>query len=459
MKKLLSLILAMIMLLGLMQGCAEDEDEYVSSSKKKPTETSTGPTTETPDASEPATGDKVFGTIPTLPFDVPTDPSGAIVTTIPTVELTEPAIDVPTAPPEVILTEPPTQKATQKPTNPPTQKPTNPPTQKPTNPPTQAPTKPKFTTYNISALPQNVKDVAAATIQTISGTMTEEGQVDQYTFTPAIDGWYTFQLSEVRADIYFEMCLLDRLGAVVDYGYYVGNGAYICAELNAGETYTFEIYQYDGLGDYILNIGEQPPTIDISAYSAVNDSVAFADQRNVYTFVPEYDGNYTIELAEVRNGIYLNVTIFDRLGAEVDSIWYAGNGTYMIPQLNAGETYTIVVEQEESLGSYTLKIGKQKATTNIAPNSIVKDSFDHIYQNNIYTFTATKEEHYLKISDIKSSVSYNLDVYNHLEEYVDWGYDYEYDAGRVYYLEPGQVYTIVMSQYYEEFGTYTLTLE
>lgn len=60
--------------------------------------------------------------------------------------------------------------------------------------------------------------------------------------------------------------------------------------LYAGHTYGISVKQDSGFSDYILFIGMQKATNDITGHTSLTDSVEFTDQRNVYLFTVPIDG-------------------------------------------------------------------------------------------------------------------------------------------------------------------------
>lgn len=453
MKKILSLLLVSLMLLSL---CACEKDDIKATDPTAeptvaPVETPTAAPTEAPTAA-PTQAPTAVAT------EKASDPTQA-----PTQAPTQKPTQAPTQKPTQAPTQKPTQAPTQKPTQTPTQKPTQAPTQKPTQAPTQAPTEPPYTTYSISKLPQKSKDIAPATIKTFNGNITKENQVDVYTYTAVRDGQYTYWFSEMKASILLNVYVYDRLGEQIDCQLETGNEEGTAIDLKAGQTYTIKIYPEVGTGSYILNIGEQTPTTDVTAYTAANDCLKFAEQENFYTFTPELDGNYAFGFTEVKNGIMLDMYIYDRLEEEIGCQIWAENGDFTTVELKAGQTYTCKVRQDEGMGSYTLNIGKQKETTSIVVRSIVEDSLEFDGQINLYTFTATAETHTLTFSEMKSDITMKVYVENYLEETVaQKTYCENGSTIKLTKLKPGKQYTIKVCQddgYYDNYGSYTFTLD
>lgn len=314
-------------------------------------------------------------------------------------------------------------------------------------------------TYNIPPLFTNVKDITAATIHTFNGNITKENQVDVYNFTPVRDGVYTFQITELMANVVLEMYVYNSLGQQLGCDVYVSNNDHLTLELKANQTYTCKIYQDSGFAPYILNIGEQPPTVDLTPYSAVNDSVVFVGQKNLYTFTPERDGRYTFSISELKSGIVMEMYVYNRLGETMSSDSYLENNNYIALDLKGGNIYTIAIYQSSKLGTYTLNVGRQKPTTNVVVGATINDSIEFDKQINVYTFTATSATHMFKLVNTNSSIVTEIDIINYLDETL--ATDVYFNNGKTltaYNLTPGQEYTINVYQD-SKFGNYTLTVK
>ena len=314
------------------------------------------------------------------------------------------------------------------------------------------------TTQNIPALSQNILDIPPANIQMISGNMSAENQVDTYLYTALRSGTYTFEFSEVKAGVSLKVGIYNRLGETIAYPYSMGNGDNVTVYLEEGETYTCKVMQSTKLGSYILSIGEQTDTIDVSSFSAINDSTKFKKQENIYTFVPEYDGRYTFEFSEVRAGVLLKMGVYNHLGETVAYPYNMGNNDNISLDLKKGETYSIIVSQSNNYGTYTLNIGKQKAMNEITVGTKVNDSVEFDEQINIYTFTATSTTHSLEFSNMNNDLSLKVYVYNYLDEQVTMRFSCSNDTISINQLTPGQTYTLKICQS-NNFGSYTFILK
>ncbi len=246
-------------------------------------------------------------------------------------------------------------------------------------------------------------------------------QRNVYSFTVPQDGRYRFELSGVHSGTDFELLIIDALGETVASDRYCCNGEGVTVkDLHAGETYEIQIRQETGFGDYALDIGYQKQTVDISALSALTDSIEYTDQRNVYTFTVPLDGRYRFEISGLISGADVELCMFNGLEERIAEDTYCLNGEGItVKGLKAGETCTVQVRQEQGLSSYRLLIGMQKETVDVGRGCVVNDSIEYTDQRNVYSYTASGDGA-LKVSALNMSggMAVELCVFNDLKEQV-----------------------------------------
>lgn len=184
-------------------------------------------------------------------------------------------------------------------------------------------------------------------------------QKNIYTFVPTYDGVYRFEFGEIMSGNALEAVITNRLGETVASDYYIENGEGVTATLKAGEEYTISVMQVAGAdhyAEYVMYIGNQKPTVDISGIIHVADSTEFTDQTNVYTYTADKSGTYTFDFSEITKGAVLEAVITNRLGETVVSDYYIENGETLEVTLNEGQTYTVTVKQVKGYTDYTLTI-------------------------------------------------------------------------------------------------------
>lgn len=182
-------------------------------------------------------------------------------------------------------------------------------------------------------------------------------QTNVYTFTPQNTGIYRFELSEVQSGVEMRLELFDALNYSIEYDW-VGNGG-ISAELQAGMQYTLEVKQSQDMGQYLMHIGKQQATVDLSEGNTVKDAITFNDQVNYYTFTPKSSDEYTIGIGGLQEDFEVYVTVTDSLGYDVEYDWESENDAKMLTlSLEQGENYSIAVAQRTNQGNYQIAIHK-----------------------------------------------------------------------------------------------------
>jgi len=199
----------------------------------------------------------------------------------------------------------------------------------------------------------------SATLLQFDGNLTITGQQDQYTFVPSVDGRYRFEITNLATGN-VDLIITNSVGTSVGSSTYVSNGSGVTINnINGGETYTIQVRQRSGLSQYRLTIGHQKPTVNITGYTVVNDSMQFNDQYNNYKWTVSSSGIYRFEISNLTTG-NIDIVITNSVGTSVGSSTYMSNGSGVtINNINGGETYTIQVRQRSGLSQYKLNIRKQ----------------------------------------------------------------------------------------------------
>lgn len=303
-----------------------------------------------------------------------------------------------------------------------------------------------YPTYTLNLYVQK-PTVDLSTTTTVYDQIAFEDQKNVYTFTAPVTGRYHFELSEYMNGVGFRMMMWDKLeNSVMD-----SWGESATVDLEAGETYDFQIRQDEDFGSYILSIGFQKETIDITGITVVYDSIEYTDQRNVYTFTAPVTGRYHFELSEYKSGVGFRMLMWDRLDNNIMDSW----GESASVDLDAGETYSFQIRQDEGFHSYKLSIGSQKEPVDITGYDIITDSVTFEDQKNIYYFTPSETGKYtFVLTDHDASCSFRLMAWDNYENNIMDTYS---DDGTIT-LESGITYEIQIRQY-EGVGAYALYVE
>lgn len=287
-------------------------------------------------------------------------------------------------------------------------------------------------------------DVSANTA--ISDAISYKNQVNNYYFTPAVDGIYNFRFTEMVSGMNVDIYIYDELNAIVDYETYcTNNEAITFSNLAAGQHYRIAVIYRSGFGSYVLNMGKQHAKVDVSAYNTIHDNLYYSGQKNYYTFTVPADGNYRFQIANIANGGQVNLRLYNSLGEQVAYTTYCANGGgFTRTNLIAGETYTIGVEYLTGALSYTLHIFGDKPVVALTDNTGAADSFEYGEQSNYYTFTATEGGTYrIAITGMNTNVDVCLYIYDangSLIKSNEWCSNGEYLT--LTDLVPGATYTI-----------------
>lgn len=272
----------------------------------------------------------------------------------------------------------------------------------------------------VQSIETSIVENIDAQIDIYNGSLTIEGQVDTYLFTPSITGRYRFEISGLTSGTNHKVNLViknsgDGIVDSTNYGITNGNGLTV-KNMQAGETFQVQVKQYTGLDSYTLSIGNQKKTVDVTGYTVVKDRIEFKDQRNVYLFTPPITGRYRFEISDLTKGSdhKVNLLVYNSGGGKEASTSYGitnGNGL-TIASMQAGQTYEIQVHQYSGYDSYNLNIGYQKDSVDITGYNIVADSIQYRDQKNIYFFTPSVTGRYrFEISNLTKGSNNKVNLY------------------------------------------------
>ncbi len=300
--------------------------------------------------------------------------------------------------------------------------------------------------YTLNIYPQKpTVDLSAVTTVFDQTIFTDQKNV--YSFTAPISGKYHFELSEVMNGVGFRMMMWDKLeNNIMD-----AWGGSASVNLEAGETYEFQIRQDDEFGSYKLSIGFQKATVDLTGVTVAYDSIQFTDQKNIYTFTAPVSGKYHFELSEVMNGVGFRMMMWDKLENNIMDAW----GGSASVNLEAGETYEFQIRQDDEFGSYKLSIGSQKEPADITGYDIITDSITFEDQKNIYRFTPeTSGKYTFTLTNYDGTCSFRLMAWDNYENDIMDTYS---ESGSVN-LESGITYEIQVRQD-EGYSSYKLLVD
>lgn len=309
--------------------------------------------------------------------------------------------------------------------------------------------------------PESVSyDATAATVYAETHTFTAEGETKTYQLTAAVQGYYRLWFTEVYSGNKLDLYVYNSLGERIKYDTWMGNNGGITVELNAGEVYTIEVKQRNGLAYFQLNVGCQKVLVDVSGYDVINDSIQFGDQAVVYEFTPTVEGSYRFQFSNMMADMKVDIYMYNYLNERVNYETYCNNGSgFTVTNLVANQTYKIIVYERSNLGNYTLSIYKPLAATDISNYNTVYDSIRFNDQVNTYTFTANSTSCTLFVNGMDIDEYVSLYLYNYLGETVNYEtYCVNGEGFNLTNLTVGQVYTIKVEECSSDMTNYALRL-
>lgn len=185
-----------------------------------------------------------------------------------------------------------------------------------------------------------------------SGKLEYIDQLDRYTFKSGIAGKYRFAFSTSDVNCKYKIRLYDEINeqqfSVYDSSYYRGRTIY----LDANSEYKLEVEQDEGFVDYEINIFEPQAPIDVS--DSFEGNIHFIEQENTYYYTPAQSGDYDISINYNDVEKHCSLKMVDSINQQIVSL--SSNGYVRTVTLNAGETYTIVVEHNNGFVNYKVNI-------------------------------------------------------------------------------------------------------
>ena len=252
-----------------------------------------------------------------------------------------------------------------------------------------------------------------ATILYENGNISRKGQVDTFEFVTPREGRYRVEAVNMPSNMSVDIGFYNPKGEAVEEKEDCKNGKGVTVHyLQPDTAYKIEVKQHTGTGSYRVMVGVQKPTPDITELTRIDDSVEYTDQRNLYNFVVPRDGRYRFELSGLSYGVDTIMHIWDDPGNKVAEKNGVGNEDGLtLDNVKAGEIYEIQVRQSNGYSGYSLNIGQQKETVNIANKSVVKDSMEYTDQRNVYSFNASSSGSVtFTLSDMDSDMAVEMIV-------------------------------------------------
>lgn len=312
--------------------------------------------------------------------------------------------------------------------------------------------------YNIFVGQQKeVIDISNCT--TVNDSVEFTGQENKYFYTPTVTGIHRFWISQISSGVKVSVYIYDEAGYRVDYNTSIGIDSGITVTLTAGQSYSVIIKQSTGYDSYVLSVGPQKPTIDISAYTAITDSTEFANQTNNYLYTANVSGIHRFQISQINSGIRVSIYVYDAAGYRLNYNTSIGQGSGVTVTLDKGETYSIVIKQATGYNSYTMSIGSPKEIANISGYDVVNDSIQFYDQENIYTYIpAVNGTYKLSLGNVVSGVKISVYIYDDADYRINYATGMSNTSSLSASLEANRTY-VIKAKYSSNYGSYSLSID
>lgn len=177
---------------------------------------------------------------------------------------------------------------------------------------------------------------------TISDSMEFKSQTNRYFYTAKENGKCCIKISSIKNGNTLKIFLYDGYGELISHS--TGDrDTYLLASLEKGEEYMIEVHQDKGLADYVIDVLPQKPTVDITGYQEVKDSIEYEYQNNFYKFTPQKDGEFDVLVSHIQNEFDINIGVYDDEGYEVKGMKDMVKDDSFSVHLKKDQTYTFSI--------------------------------------------------------------------------------------------------------------------
>ena len=194
----------------------------------------------------------------------------------------------------------------------------------------------------------------------VSDIIQYTNQENDYLFTAQKDGLHRFEFSDVPDGTDLSLYIYNSGWELVQSAINFDNSDGLSVSLSAGTSYYIRVKQYEGTGNYVLNIGQKKEIVNVSNYTDIADSVQYTHQENDYSFDVSSDGTYRLAFSDVPDGTDLSMYVYNSGQELINSSINLDSGDGMSVSLTAGKTYYIRVKQYKGYGTYRLHIQRQE---------------------------------------------------------------------------------------------------
>ena len=215
----------------------------------------------------------------------------------------------------------------------------------------------------------------------VSGSVIERDQVNQYRYTAPTDGTYQFDSGLDYGKVSLQ---IDNA-----YGGKLASGSSsMSAELEAGKTYILRVKYSSTPMDYTIQIGVPNPVTDITGQTSVSGSLTYLTQSDRYTYTASISGVHQFNAVGM-NFNALRLAVLNPQGQKLNS----GSPSVSVT-LEAGKTYTLCVETTSHFLDYTIHVNVPNPPVDVTASAQAAGTLTYSSQIDQYYDTAPADGSY-----------------------------------------------------------------
>lgn len=294
-------------------------------------------------------------------------------------------------------------------------------------------------TTEVSKVVDAIPDVSG--MHEFSGHFDNEKQVNKYKFVPEVSGTYRFDFEAGDVNTGYSFYVIKADGEEKKRGYYSDSGKTV--ELDSGQEYYLNVEQLSGLPNYTIKIGIPQGIMDVTGNS-IEHALTYEDQKDEYMYTAPITGKYRLNFFSDDTTSSYKVEIRKPNKERVAYAYYSDSGKTV--DLDAGESYKIVVEQTNGFAGYKIEICVPNEEKQVTDN-IINGSLWYEDQLDNYTYIAPVTGKYrfdFGSNNVNNSYSFQLRDTTDNRRLVYGSFS---DKGKNAELEAGKKYLIQIQQH------------
>ncbi len=235
-------------------------------------------------------------------------------------------------------------------------------------------------------------DVPTAKVEHFKPEPGSDQRTYTWTISAAVKGQYVIWVDGLWGDSDVNVKLLDSEGNLLFQLNTRDGGNCFIIELQAG-AYTLEVFQGYPTSGYDLHVGHPTQPVDISGYDVIHDQMVSFYQSNTYTYTPETSGMYSFSFSGFTGNAEVYLKVCAENGRILENRSNMTNGSGITLELEAGQTYTLYMENGPYISPFTLTISTQRPVLDVTGYTGVVDRLSYQSQQRSYSFVASHSEY------------------------------------------------------------------